>query len=64
MQQLQTEIEINASPSVVWSVLTDLGRYADWNPFVTTADGTVREGERLTVYITALKERAESLAES
>ncbi|HJK92744.1 MAG TPA: SRPBCC domain-containing protein [Polyangiaceae bacterium LLY-WYZ-15_(1-7)] len=34
MPTVRTEIEIDASPEVVWQVLTDLGTYADWNPVV------------------------------
>ncbi len=45
---LHTEIEIDAAPDVVWSVLTDLDGYAAWNPFITSAEGTVEVGEKLT----------------
>ena len=44
---LHTEIAIDAPPAVVWEVLTDLEHYADWNPFVVEASGTVAVGERL-----------------
>lgn len=46
--ELHTEIEIDAPPATVWRVLTDLARYPDWNPFITSAEGTVAVGERLT----------------
>lgn len=45
--QLNTEIEINASPETVWMVLTDLDNYASWNPFVTEASGLVAVGTKL-----------------
>ena len=51
MRELHTEIELNASSDVVWKVLTDLGGFSDWNPFITHASGHVREGEQLTVRI-------------
>lgn len=44
---LHTEVDIDASPEAVWSVLTNLGDYPDWNPFVTSAEGTVEVGQRL-----------------
>jgi hypothetical protein len=45
--ELHTEIEIDATPEVVWQVLTDVGRYADWNPFITSSVGTPEVGETL-----------------
>lgn len=44
---LRTTIDIDAPASVVWDVLTDLDAYADWNPFIVSASGTVATGERL-----------------
>ncbi len=45
--QLHTAIDIDAAPSRVWSVLTDLDAYREWNPFITEARGTVAEGRHL-----------------
>ena len=45
---LHTEIQIDTPPEIVWEVLTDLDRYADWNPFITSAQGTVEVGRQLT----------------
>lgn len=47
--ELRTEIEIAAPPEVVWRELTDLPAYANWNPFITTATGTLATGDRLTL---------------
>ena len=44
---LRTTIDIDAPPSVVWDVLVDLDAYADWNPFIVSASGSVATGERL-----------------
>lgn len=46
--QLTTEIDIDASPEVVWEILTDLDGYSDWNPFIVSATGNVAVGEGLT----------------
>ena len=51
MKFLKTEIKINASPERVWSILTDLEKYAEWNPFIKKAKGTVRAEQRLEVLI-------------
>lgn len=38
------EIAIPAPPAAVWAVLTDTGRYADWNPVFVRVDGEYRAG--------------------
>ena len=48
---IEREVVIGASPEQVWQTLTDLARYAQWNPFVTSAAGEASEGTRLTVRI-------------
>jgi hypothetical protein len=48
---LSTAIDIEASPDAVWSVLADLAAYAQWNPFIRSASGTLAEGERIDVEI-------------
>jgi hypothetical protein len=45
--ELHTEIDVDATPEVVWQMLTDLDRYPDWNPFITSAIGTPEIGETL-----------------
>jgi hypothetical protein len=47
VKHLETEIDIDAGPAVVWEQLTDLESYPEWNPFITEARGTVEAGERL-----------------
>ena len=47
--QLDTHIDIAASPRRVWDVLTDFSRYPQWNPFIREIRGEVREGARLHV---------------
>ncbi|MGI9607949.1 MAG: SRPBCC family protein [Acidimicrobiales bacterium] len=46
--QIETNVDINSSPEIVWNILTDLESYPDWNPFVLSAEGNVAVGERLT----------------
>ena len=55
MKEISSEIEINASPERVWQVLTDFSALPDWNPFIRTAEGNLRAGDRLKVYIKASK---------
>jgi hypothetical protein len=51
MRELRREIEIDAPPSVVWSVVTDTGSYSNWNPFIPRLNGELREGAKLDVRI-------------
>jgi hypothetical protein len=45
--ELHTEIDIDATPEVVWQILTDLDGWADWNPFITSSVGKPEVGEKL-----------------
>jgi hypothetical protein len=45
--ELHTEIDIDATPKVVWQELTDLEQYPEWNPFITSSVGKPEVGERL-----------------
>ncbi|MCV0397823.1 MAG: SRPBCC domain-containing protein [Rhizobiaceae bacterium] len=47
-QQIETEIEIAASPQEVWAVLADGGRYKEWNPFMLGMAGELKQGARLS----------------
>ena len=49
MKELQASIEIDAPAERVWGVLSDLGRYEEWNPFMTRAEGQFVEGSRLAI---------------
>jgi len=45
--ELHTHIDIDASPEVVWQVLTDLEHWSEWNPFITSSVGKPEVGEKL-----------------
>ena len=44
---IRTGTDINASPEKVWNILTDLGRYTEWNPMITGASGRAEAGARI-----------------
>lgn len=56
--ELRTEIEIDAPPERVWSVLTDFPAYHEWNPFITGLSGGLSVGERLSVTLSPPESRA------
>jgi hypothetical protein len=47
MRELQTSIEIDATPERVWEILTDFDSYPDWNPFIRSARGKAETGTKL-----------------
>ena len=51
MKEVYSEIQINASASVVWGILTDFEKFGEWNPFITEISGTLKEGSELRIFI-------------
>jgi hypothetical protein len=49
--ELTTFVDIDATPERVWQVLTDLPAFAEWNPFITSAEGALVVGRRLAVSV-------------
>ncbi|KPL23475.1 MAG: hypothetical protein AMS23_06590 [Bacteroides sp. SM1_62] len=47
MKEIRTEIIINTSKEKVWSILTNLGEYPDWNPFIRSLEGQAVKDTRL-----------------
>lgn len=45
---ISASIEIASTPERVWSVLTNLDAYDEWNPFIVSSSGTVEAGATLT----------------
>jgi hypothetical protein len=51
MKELVTKIDINASPSRIWQVLTDFEKHQSWNPFIKKISTLGVGGtERLVAY--------------
>ena len=51
MRTIEHVIDIPASPTTVWQVLTETDRYDEWNPFMTELSGEPAVGRRLRVTI-------------
>lgn len=51
MHQIVTDIEVDAQPVVVWSILIDFPSYPDWNPFIRRVSGKPDKGGRLTISV-------------
>lgn len=51
MKKLYTEVMIAAPAGCVFRILTEVERYAEWNPFIVSAQGKVAPGEKLNIRI-------------
>ena len=51
MDELHSDIEIDAPAEVVWQLLADLDRWAEWNPFMRRGSGRLQVGERIEVHL-------------
>jgi len=49
MREIRTEIEIDALPTKVWSILTDFDNWKNWNPIVNQVSGVASLGSELSV---------------
>lgn len=47
MIENQNNIEIQATLEEVWDILTDLDKYAEWNPLLYRAEGKVEVGKKV-----------------
>jgi hypothetical protein len=51
VKEISSAIDIDAPIERVWSVLTTVAAYPEWNPFVTSLEGEVRRGAKLRARI-------------
>lgn len=58
MHTIETATIIDATPDAIWASLVDFDAYADWNPFITAAEGTAANGERLRIRVEPPDSRA------
>ena len=51
MLQLHSSVDIDASASLVWAILTDFASYKRWNPFIRAILGKPSSGNRLRLTV-------------
>jgi hypothetical protein len=51
MKELYSEIQIKASASTVWNILTDFDDFMRWNPFIKEISGNLKVGSQISVCI-------------
>lgn len=52
MRTITTDISISAPADRVWEILMDFDAYGEWNPFITSIEGTPAVGEQLATTLT------------
>ncbi len=57
MRSFEAVARIDASPTEVWALLTDVGGWRDWDSGVDRVEGRIALGERVTVYATMIRSR-------
>ena len=51
MNEVFSEIEIQAPAERVWQALIDFANYQKWNPFIRRISGQPKEGKRLRIHM-------------
>lgn len=58
MKSFSTTIQINASAETVWTILTDLSGWPQWNTTIEKIEGSIALGGKVTVHAKASPGRA------
>jgi uncharacterized protein YndB with AHSA1/START domain len=48
--ELKTSVDVDATPEVVWEVITDVPAYPQWAAVLTGAEGSFADGDRVTLH--------------
>lgn len=49
VQEIRTEIEISASPTKVWNILTDIESWSKWSPIIKASSGAATVGSEVQI---------------
>jgi hypothetical protein len=55
-------VVVNAPRPVIWSLLTDFGRYDEWNPYLTRGSGRASEGATVKLRVEPPGEQADDVS--
>lgn len=50
-RDVRAEVEIDAPPERVFDILTDLDRYAEWNPFTPHVESSLQVGDPVHLHV-------------
>jgi len=60
-RSMQHEVRVEAQPSDVWQVLSELDEYEKWNPFFVKAAGELAVGEKLHITMQPVGKKKQSM---
>lgn len=63
-REIRFELDVDASAEVVWEVISDLARYAEWNPFVIRATSACEVGAPIRMKVQMFRAFAQSQTET
>lgn len=50
-KEITTQILIRSTPEKIWNILTAIENYPNWNPFITSIQGEIKEGKKISISI-------------
>ena len=56
VQEIKTEIDISASPSKVWGIITDIDKWQEWSPIINASQGKSTIGSKLNITMMSKEE--------
>jgi hypothetical protein len=59
--RIENRLGVSAPAEIVWEVITDLPRWAEWNPLYTSAEGEIGFGKALVLTIAIPGEAPETI---
>jgi uncharacterized protein YndB with AHSA1/START domain len=62
-RQIRFELDVDAPADVVWEVVSNVSRYAEWNPFVIRASSTCEVGAPIRMKVRLFTSFAQSQTE-
>ncbi|MDR3416004.1 MAG: SRPBCC domain-containing protein [Nevskia sp.] len=60
---IDAELDIAAPAELVWQVITDFPRYAEWNPFVTGCESSLKPGDPIDLQVRVFSDKPQAQRE-
>jgi len=61
MKEFSSVIDINATPDIIWNIITDAASFPEWEPNITRIEGDIALDKELTIHTKLSPNRAFSV---